>query len=239
MNIILMRKTIAVLLAPILFVANASAQNEGRSVRFGIKLAPNMGWIKPDVKGVESGGSTFGYTFGLMGDFMLGQNGQYAFATGVLLNNIGGILSTPAVTLGGTSKDLDSEYHLRYIEVPVTMKLKTSEIGYMTYYGQIGVSTAFNIRAKADIETFGTNGDIVLLEDEDVADDVALFKAALVVGGGFEYNFSGNTSLLVGVTYNGGFTNLVDGLEYQDDNGDMKEVKANVHYIELTTGVFF
>ena len=234
-----MKKTIPLTLSLFLMATATFAQNEGRSVRFGIKLAPNMAWLKPDTKGIKSGGSTIGYTFGLMGDFMIGSNGQYAFATGVLLNNIGGKLTTPTVNINGDSKDLENELHLRYIEVPVTMKLKTSEIGYMTYFGQIGVSTAFNIRAKADIETFGANGDIVLLEDEDVADDVSIFKAALVVGGGFEYNFSGNTSLLVGVTYNGGFTNLYDGAEYIDEDGNKQDVKVNASYIELTTGVFF
>lgn len=233
-----MKKTLSFALSLFLITA-AHAQNEGRSVRFGIKLAPNMGWVKPDTKGLKKGGSKFGYSFGLMGDFMIGGNGNYAFATGVLLNNIGGKLTTP-VTVNGDSKDLETELHLRYIEIPLTMKLKTSEIGYMTYYGQIGVSAAFNIRAKADFETVDqTTNKVVLVEDEDVADDVSMFKAALVVGGGLEYNFSGNTSLLVGVTYNGAFTNLYDGLEYIDENGSKKDVKAFANYIELTTGVFF
>lgn len=233
-----MRKTLAILSA-LVFTTAAIAQNEGRSVRFGLKLAPNMGWIKPDTKGIKKGASKFGYSFGLMGDFMIGGQGQYAFATGVLLNNLSGELKYPIADSSGDSKELAYLYKLRYIELPLTVKLKTSEIGYMTYYGQIGVSTAFNIRAKGDMEGYGPNNTVVLLEDEDVADDISLFKAALVVGAGFEYNFSGNTSLLVGVTYNGAFTNLYDGVEYTDENGNKKEVKALGSYLELTTGVFF
>ena len=232
-----MKKATVTLLAALLLTSISTAQNEGRAARFGIKLAPNMGWVKPDVKDLKGAGATIGYTFGLMGDFMLGENGNYAFATGLLLNNIGGKFTYPSSVAG--VKDLESSVKLRYIEVPITLKLKTNEIGYMTYYGQLGVSAGFNIRAKADIETLDLNNDVVLMEDEDVADDVSLFKAALVVGAGFEFNFSGNTSLLVGVTYNGGFTNLYDGFEYTDVNGNKTKVKATANYIELSLGVFF
>lgn len=234
-----MRKIFALSTATLLLASVSTAQDDGGSVRFGLKLAPNMGWIKPDTKGLKKGAAKFGYTFGLMSDFMVGGKNQYAFSTGVYLNNINGTLVTPTVNLAGDSKDLETDIHLRYIEVPITMKMKTSEIGYMTYYGQIGVSAGFNIRAKADYETFDDNNQVVLVEDDDIIDDVSLFKAALVVGGGFEYNFSGNTSLLVGITYNGGFTNLYDGLEYTDENGKTQKVKAFGNYLELTTGVFF
>lgn len=234
-----MRKLTVVLIAASFITTTASGQNEGRAARFGIKLAPNMAYVKPDVKEFDKAGSTFGYTFGLMGDFLLGGEGRYAFASGILLNNIGGKFTAPSNVAG--VEDLESTLRLRYIEVPLTMKLKTSEIGYMTYYGQLGVSTAFNIRAKADFESVDliNNNQVVLNEDEDIADNTALFKAALVLGAGFEYNFSGNTSLLVGVTYNGGFTNLYDGEEYVDEDGNKQNVKVLASYIELTTGVFF
>ena len=239
MNAKTMRKLSVALLIALFAVTAVHAQNEGRAARFGLKLAPNMAWAKPDIKEFDGAGSVFGYSFGLIGDFLLGGEGRYAFASGILLNNIGGKYTAPSNIAG--VEDLETTLKLRYIEVPLTMKLKTSEIGYMTYYGQLGVSTAFNIRAKADFETIDilNNNAIVTIEDEDISDNTALFKAALVLGAGFEYNFSGNTSLLVGVTYNGGFTNLYDGEEYEDENGDKQDVKILASYIELTLGVFF
>ena len=49
-----------------------------------------------------------------------------------------------------------------------------------------------------------------------------------------EYNFSGTTALLIGITYNNGFTNLLNGVEY---NG--KNAKLFNDYLELSLGIFF
>ena len=118
----------------------------------------------------------------------------------------------------------------------------TNEIGYMRYFAQVGFGASFNIRAKADrvvpqyfaspadafVETF------IEEENENIQDDINLFRAALIVGAGAEYNFSGNTSLLFGITYNNGFTNIANF----DVDVDKKAKLLN-NYLELTVGVFF
>jgi opacity protein-like surface antigen len=96
-----------------------------------------------------------------------------------------------------------------------------------------------NIRAKSDIivpTIAGTRTDgtaivteFTELENEDIQDDIKIYKASLIVAAGMEYNFSGNTSLLVAVTYNNGFTDILKS----------KDVKAMANYLELTVGIFF
>ncbi|HRN35775.1 MAG TPA: porin family protein [Flavobacteriales bacterium] len=222
-----MKKVSAILC--VLALATATAQAQDKSVRFGIKVAPNFGWINPDTKELKNDGARFGYTFGLMGDFMIGANQNYAFATGLFLNNVGGKSTYPS-----DKQNLITESKYQYIELPLTLKLKTNEIGYMTYYGQIGFGTAFNIRAKSDFDTFNERGEIVRVTDEDIMDNTQLFKASLIVGAGLEFNFSGNTSAMIGVTYNNGFTNINKDFKVGD-----KELKAKQNYLELSLGVFF
>lgn len=222
-----MKKVSAILC--VLALATATAQAQDKSVRFGIKVAPNFGWINPDTKELKNDGARFGYTFGLMGDFMIGANQNYAFATGLFLNNVGGKSTYPS-----DKQNLIRESKYQYIELPLTLKLKTNEIGYMTYYGQIGFGTAFNIRAKSDFDTFNERGEIVRVTDEDIMDNTQLFKASLIVGAGLEFNFSGNTSAMIGVTYNNGFTNINKDIKVGD-----KELKAKQNYLELSLGVFF
>ena len=67
------------------------------------------------------------------------------------------------------------------------------------------------------------------LEKENMQDDIALYKASLIVGAGAEYNFSGSTSIMFGLTYNNGFMNILD----------IDGFKAKQHYVELSLGVFF
>lgn len=240
-----MKKAIALISAAVISCATLVAQDNG-GVRFGVKFSPNMGFIKPDSKELKANGAGFGYSFGLLAEFPIGTAGSYRFATGLFLNNLTGKwkenyeyvrpadISGPLVT-----KDLETKVKLQYIELPLTLKLMTNEIGYMRYYAQIGAGNAFAIRARANIVTptiqgTRTDGTPIVdtfeeLDDEDILSDIALYKASLIVGAGMEYNFSGNTSLVAGVTYNNGFTNILDS------DGQ----KAKAHYLELTVGVFF
>jgi opacity protein-like surface antigen len=133
-------------------------------------------------------------------------------------------------------KELETDVKLQYIELPLTIKLMTNEIGYMRYYAVVGAGNAFNIRARADyvVPQYYANAPTLVekfeeVTDENLQDDIALYKASLIVGAGLEYNFSGNTSLVTGITYNNGFTNILD----------VDGVKARAHYLELTVGVFF
>jgi opacity protein-like surface antigen len=224
-----MKKALLIVIALVMIAPAALAQDDP-GVRFGLKLAPNMSWQRPDTKGIDSDGSKFGYTFGLNVEFPVGANGNYRFGTGLMLNNVGGKLKQEYsyVDTSGTtlSKELTQDIKLRYIEVPLTMKLLTNEIGYIRYFGLIGFGAAFNIRAKGDydVPVPDANGSIVgfaTLEDEDIKDDVQAFKASLIVGAGMEYNFSGNTAVQIGITYNG------------------KTAKSFQDYLELNLGIFF
>lgn len=235
-----MRKAIAILSATLLAATTLNAQ-ENQGVRFGIKLAPNMAWLRSDTKGVDGDGSVIGYTFGLLTEFPIGQTGNYRFATGVFLNNIGGkTVSKYSTTVNNVTTDYENSAttSLRYVEVPLTIKMMTNEIGLMRYYGQLGVSTAFNIRAKQDFDLVATSGGTSNTTSDtkvDVMDDTNMFKAGLVVGGGVEYNVAGNTSLLFGLTYNNSFTTV----NKKSDTAGVPDAKVYADHLELTLGVFF
>lgn len=211
-------------------------------VRFGIKVAPNMSWLRSDTKGLESDGSKIGFTFGLVTEFPIGAQGNYRFGTGLFLNNVGGKITTPfTYTENGNelTKGLVSDLKLRYVEIPLTMKLMTKEIGYMRYYGQIGFGAAFNVRAKADFEQQITDANGVVtgfetLVDEDVKDFTQPFRASLIIGAGLEYTFSGSTTLQAGVNYNNGLTNISKDRKVGDKNA-----KVLQDYVELNLAVFF
>jgi len=243
-----MKKAFALLTAALFALPSINAQDD-QSVRFGIKLAPNMGWFRPDTKGLNSNGTSLGYTFGLMADFPVGITGNYAFASGLYLTTLGGGFTSDysfVENVGGATlvKAMETDLSLRYIDLPLTIKMKTNEIGYARYFGQIGVMTSFNIRSKADFETPVVAGNLsdgtpivsgfTLEEDEDFQNKTNIFRAALVVGGGMEYNFSGNTAMLIGITYNNGFTNVLKGVDYGD-----RKAKVFNDYLELSLGIFF
>lgn len=212
-----MKKPLLALAAITLMAVNMNAQAD-KKFRLGLELCPNMGWLKTDEKGYENDGTRTGFRFGLLGDFRMGD-ANYFFSTGAFLNNVGAKSKTTFTDTSGASSSITGELKLQYVEVPISIKLKTEEIGYMTYFGQIGFDAGFNTGAEFKL------GDG---EFEDV-EEVAPVRIALLVGGGLEYNFAGNTSALVGVKYSNAFTDAWDS-----DGPD-----ARLHYFEITLGALF
>lgn len=231
-----MKKATALTTLALLSALTINAQ-DGKSVRFGLKVAPNMGWFSSDEKTFSSDGSTVGFNFGLMGDFMIGANQNYAFSTGLMyMTKLGGKYTTTieAANAGVTSKVVSkSTLSMQYVQIPLTMKLKTNEIGYMTYYGQIGGDLGINVGAHSDDEvSTTTNGatTTVTTSNNDVSSFTNTLRVGLIVGAGVEYNFSGNTSAMLGLTYGNGFTNAFSS---------KSDASAKLHYFELSLGVFF
>ncbi len=212
--------------------------------KIGFKLNPNISWIKPDVKDITNEGKNFQLGFSLMIDHHFTDH--YAFGTGLNIFTTGGKLSYLKLSndviagLSGSWDQISSinrNYKLQYGEIPFTLKLRTSEIGYITYWGQFGLGLGFNIKAKADDEidylkqaTGNVGGGFdrwedattksIITEGEDIKDDIKLFRTSLIIGLGIEYNLSGNTSLIAGFTYNNGFSNAMNGNGVQTDDRD-------------------
>ena len=199
-------------------------------MHFGMKIQPALAWLRSDTKGLESNGSEFRFTYGFISEFKFAE--RYYFATGVDVSNRGG---STRITYSDTAMSVvsDANWKLRYIEIPLTLKLKTNEIGYLSYYLQFGLAPGFNIRSVADVTTTTqlTGGGTQTASDEkvDVSDDVNFFNLSLVIGLGAEYRFSGTTSLVGGITFSNGFL----------DAASSNDVKLNTNYLGLTVGILF
>lgn len=112
----------------------------------------------------------------------------------------------------------ERKYNITYVTLPLTLKLRTKEIGSLTYYGMFGVNTSIRVAAKATDEVqkpasssssgWGTPETI---SKTDIKKDVSLFNESLNMGLGVEWNLSGTTSLVIGANYLLGFTNVVKG----------------------------
>lgn len=221
-------------------LTNVIAQDTEVVTRFGIKAAPNLSWTRSDTKGLQSEGSTLGFSVGLLAEFPLGPTGNYRFATGLFLTNIGGKTSHISFANDTMSSVLNNDYSLRFVELPLTIKMMTNEIGYLRYYGQIGLSAGINVRARADYEMTNTINGVVAIsseEDIDIKDDIRAIRGALVIGGGVEYTFSGQTTALFGITYNNSIVNLLEKEALTGLDTDRPKLLAD--YLELTLGVFF
>lgn len=197
--------------------------------RLGLTATPTIGWIKPEQG--KTNGVSLGFSYGLMGDFNFAPN--YSFSTALTVTTING-KSTEADPIYIKSLDntanpnipvaYDLKYKIQYLELPLTIKLKTIKTEGKRYYGQFGLSNSFMLSAKQDAVNGNTK-----IDNVNISDYTKFYRAGLVIGGGGEFDISGNTSIIAGLTFNNGFTNITT-----DKNRNVKN-----HYLALNFGVFF
>jgi hypothetical protein len=255
---------LALLFANVANMNTAQAQeNDLKNFRFGLKLAPSINWMKPDnEKKFSSEGATLGFGWGMMMEFRLSDvasiymglqvdydKGHLNFldTTVYYLNVNDEVLVEPAdMVLGNTANRLNSrEYSTNYVTLPFGIKMKTKEIGYLTYFGQFGLNTSIKTKSKATDNVTDILGQTSTLEDIDISDDMQLFRFQISIGGGAEWNLSGSTSLLFGINYNLGFSNVIKktskyNFEYDNSaNENLIEQNASAHNVALTVGILF
>lgn len=208
----------------------ASAQNSpltNYGFRLGLTATPTIGWIKPEPGKTNS--VALGFSYGLIGDFNFAPN--YSFSTGLTITTINGksteVNVSPYYANANSSIPVayDLKYKMQYIELPLTVKLKTLKADGKRWYGQFGLSNGFNISAKQD----AVSGASTVGDNQKISDFTKFYRAGLILGAGGEFDISGNASILAGLTYNNGFTNITT-----DKNRDVRN-----HYIALNFGVFF
>jgi hypothetical protein len=222
--------------------------------RFGLKGSANINWVKANSKNVENGGARLGYSYGLMGVYNFTDN--YAISTEFLITQINANIAfvnpmRQSATLKGDSMlhtfdEAGAVFKIKYVQIPISIKFKTKEIGLVTYWAQFGFAPCFLANAKADYtgvqpveeyEKLLVNDDandlyhLVDFKDDVLFNDRVFFmRLPLIIGGGIEYNLSGNTSLYAGLRVDNGLTNTF--------NKDEK-TKANLNYVSITAGIFF
>ncbi len=266
-----MKKIILLLLVAI---CTTTAIAQTRTWKIALHADPNLSWLKPDNNNITAGGSSLNFGYGISIDKMFTEN--YAFATGIQIFNTGGVLNyhrkdlatdkTNTTTQYPSIAELNRTYTLKYLEVPLTLRLRTNEIGYFTYWVQVGVGLGFNIKAKADDEIdhkkiykagdWVEAGDQVIdyvgneaKEGEDINDDVRLFRTSLIIGGGAEYSLSGDVSVVAGIIFNNAFSNVLrgDGVSLSngepsinaDDSTQNFDMTAISNALSLQVGILF
>lgn len=217
-NCIMRRMTFLILFA-LIAVVNIKAQDYKRT-RLSFVLSPQISWLASDNSSVEGNGNLFGYNFGVVMDRFFDKN--YAFTTGLTINTTGGKLSyDPATSMeigGSTINDVtDATYRLKYVEVPFALKLITNEFHRSRYYGQFGLYTQYNIK------TNDGNGNAMSKE-------VNFFDMGYQLGGGMEYSLGGDTYMMLGVIYSGGFLDVTD---------NVVEDKATLNRFIFQFGIIF
>jgi hypothetical protein len=215
-----------------LVMITLSSQAQYKKYTFGLKAAPHVGWMKPNLDTYEGNGTKVGFSWGFISEFGFSENHCLSTGFNVLFN--GGNLKFPTkVDSISTQGTMERSYSLKSIELPLTLKMRTNAIGNMKYYGQIGLGTSFLLNAKKEDEySYGSSS---VSSAKAKYDEIFFIRESLIVGLGCEYTLGAGTILGAGLALNNGFTNILT------DSNELtgKKEKASASFIELNVSVLF
>ncbi len=199
---------------------------QDQKFHFGLKVAPTLAWLKPDSKELTRDGSKLGFSYGIIGEYNFSSN--YAIASGVQVTYRGGSLNKKNPL---NTKDSVSKWNLQYVELPISIKMKTKEFNKFRYFGQFGFVPGVNLKAKADTD---------LESDIDSKANVRTMNVSMLVAIGTEYTISGSTTFLASFEFNNGFVDVLK-TKKANDTGVILPGNNNVisNYFALNIGVMF
>jgi len=205
--------------------------NGQQKISLGIHADPVIGWFGSDIKETKNDGARPGFKFGLTFNKYFTQN--YSFSTGISLLNTGGrLVNTDTVVMEFTnfkSTVLPGKpviYKVQYVTVPIGLKLQTNQIGYMTFFTDLGLDPKVVVGGKADINSLNISG-------EKAINELRIFNLSYHITAGIEYSLGGTTALVTGLGFENNF------LDVTKENGDQLKDKVTHKLLSFKLGVNF
>jgi hypothetical protein len=219
-------KNVPLILLSLLLTSHAFGQ---KHIRLSFSGSPSINWMNTDNSIAQNGKTIPGYDFGLNADFYFLNDERYSLYTGLIISNIGGEIkynnndsfNFSGKTLPGAS---NIEYRLRYVEVPLALRLRTDQFKYVSYWGLFGFSNMFNIESKG-------KSDDRLLRKTDIGDEVGLFNLAMNIGAGIDFDLGGSNTISTGIVFQNGLLDVTTNTAFSD--------KTILNSVKLKIGVIF
>jgi hypothetical protein len=204
------------------------AQNQ---IGFGLFADPVVSWFSTDTKATQNSGARAGFNFGLTYNKYFANN--YAFSTGISILSASGRLSDTATIIyfNSFTKSMPANqrvvYKIQYINVPIGLKFKSNQIGYITIFSDIGIDPKVLIGGKVDIDQ------PVNLNGESAMKELNRFNLGYHIMAGIEYSLGGSTAVVLGLGFENNF------LDVTKDNPGQTIDKVTQKILKFRIGINF
>jgi hypothetical protein len=218
--------------------AQDTKSGDMKNMRFGGTVLPGLYWYKPDnllkftndgvvakfgvlLNGEYSFSGNFAFGFGLG----IGSSGGKIDFTGsskqdtvhYYYNNDNGILAI-ADTNGLKGKYehvrlIGRTYNASYFLIPISLKMRTNEIGYMRYFFEprFNIGIRKKVRANDNDISLKTGQSTQPPKGIDITNDMSFMRMSVTLSAGGEYYVSGSTAIVFSIGYDYGLSNVVTG----------------------------
>ena len=215
----------------IFLISSHFVVNGQQKIVFGLHADPVVSWFSTDIKEVKNEGARPGFNFGLTYNRYFTPN--YSFSTGISLLSAGGRLVSSDTTIMEFSNFKSTVlpgnpviYKIQYLTIPIGLKLQTNQIGYMTFFSDVGLDPKIVIGGKADIPSLN-------VARENAMNELRRFNLSYHITGGIEYSLGGTTAIVLGLNFDNNF------LDITKDNGRQPRDKVSHKILSFRIGVNF
>jgi hypothetical protein len=202
-----------------------------QKISFGIHADPVISWFSTDINEVKNEGARPGFNFGLKFNKYFAE--KYSFSTGISLLNAGGTLVSSDTTVmeftNFKSVVLPGNpviYKIKYLVIPLGLKFESNQIGYITFFTDLGIDPKIVIGGKADIPSLNIKG-------EKATSELNNFNLSYHITAGIEYSLGGTTAMVLGLNFDNNF------LDITRDNGSQPTDKVSHKILSFRLGVNF
>jgi hypothetical protein len=206
-----------------------------KDFRFGVTTLTSLNWYKPDnLKKFSSDGSVFRFGILINGEYSFSENFAIGFGIGLgsgggkidftgsskqdtvhyYYNDDNGMLAL-ADTNGLNNKFdhfrlVGRTYNSSYYLLPISLKMRTNEIGYLRYFFEprINIGIRKKVRANDEVISLKSNQSSTQ-KDLDITTDMSFMRLSVTLSAGGEYYLAGSTALTFSVGYDYGLSNVV------------------------------
>jgi hypothetical protein len=198
-----------------------------QNITFGIFADPVISWFSTSSKQTRNDGARAGFNFGFTFNRYFAKN--YAFSSGINILNAGGRLVSSDTTNmkfnNITAMVLPGKpvvYNIQYLSIPIGLKFKSNQIGYITIFTDLGIDPKVVIGGKADIPSLD-------IKREAAMNELKTFHLSYHIMAGIEYSLGGSTSIIAGLGFDNNFTDVTkDILDQPTDKVTHKILKFRI-----------
>ncbi len=202
----------------LLLLAALPLRGISQKLEFVVHADPVISWMGSNASEYQGEGAKAGFDIGLNVLHYFAEN--YAISSGISFISAGGRQSTTGdhiMVFNNFTQIVpagdEMKYNLRYMNIPLGVRLQTNQVGYFTYFTDLGFDIRLLLKSTVDIPAME-------ISRENAKNEVYGMNAGWHLGGGIEYQLGIDASIIMGLSYGQDFFDITKDLKdvYQPDD---------------------
>ncbi len=204
----------------VILIAASSVRGVAQKLEFAIHADPLITWMGTNSSDYNSEGVKPGFDIGLNVLHYFDEN--YAVSTGISLITAGGRQSVaePHIMIFNNLQPMvqpgdEIRYNLQYMNIPAGIRLQTDQVGYLTYFTDLGFDIRLLIKSTVDLPANQPP-----INNENARKEVNGMNAGWHIHAGVEYELNINLKLIAGIGFDQDFFDITKDLKDVDQPQD-------------------